>query len=294
MLPKPSSSAQRLSYIGYRLLARFAEILPASAIERVSSVAASAAVRVLPGKVRIISDNLTPVLGTAPSPQLIHDSFASYVRFWLESLRLPAVPAEWLEDHFTVEGLEFMDQAVAEDRPIIVALSHLGNWDIAGAWFTSRGLDLGVVVENLASKELFEWFKGFRESIGLEVLTEGPTLTSQLLQRLKNGGAIALLCDRDVHNSGKPATFFGRQVSIVRGPAVLALRTNAVLLPTAIYQTANSSHRAVISPPIDTTRRGSLSADTERITAELLGIFEDMIRRAPEQWHVFGPYWDRD
>lgn len=283
----------QLAFLGYRVLARVAEVLPASTIEPISTTLGRLAPKVLPAKRQVLQDNLAPVIGRQPSGKLIEKAFASYIRFWLDSLRLPAVPHSWLESHLQTEGLEFLEQAIAEDRPIVVALAHLGNWDVAGAYICSRGTDLTVVVEKLNPPRLFEWFKGFRESLGMEVLTDSPQLSARLIERLKDGGAVALLCDRDVHRSGKPAKFFGRTVSMVRGPAVLALRTNAVLLPMAIYQADKANHHALVCPPIDVTRSGNLREDTERVTTDLLAVLEDLIRRAPEQWHVFTPFWNK-
>jgi KDO2-lipid IV(A) lauroyltransferase len=50
----------------------------------------------------------------------------------------------------------------------------------------------------------------------------------------------------------------------------------------------------VVEPPLDTSRRGSLRADVSRLTQEIATRFEGLIRRAPEQWHVFQPLWLAD
>jgi KDO2-lipid IV(A) lauroyltransferase len=47
-------------------------------------------------------------------------------------------------------------------------------------------------------------------------------------------------------------------------------------------------------PPIDTTRQGKLRADVARITQDLACSLEELIRRAPEQWHLLQPNWPSD
>jgi lauroyl/myristoyl acyltransferase len=75
------------------------------------------------------------------------------------------------------------------------------------------------------------------------------------------------------------------------GPATLALRSGAALLPTVVYSGPGLYHTAVISPPLDTTRQASLRKDVARVTQEIAGCFEHFVRRAPGQWHLFQPNW---
>jgi KDO2-lipid IV(A) lauroyltransferase len=72
------------------------------------------------------------------------------------------------------------------------------------------------------------------------------------------------------------------------------MRTGATLLTTAVYSGPGPDHHAVIGGPIDLTRTGSLRGDVSRVTQELAHRFESLIRRAPEQWHVFQPLWPAD
>ena len=78
------------------------------------------------------------------------------------------------------------------------------------------------------------------------------------------------------------------------GPATLALRTGARLVTGAVYSGPGRDHRAIVEPPLDTTRQGSLRPDVARLTQEIATRFEGLIRRAPEQWHVFQPLWLAD
>jgi KDO2-lipid IV(A) lauroyltransferase len=78
------------------------------------------------------------------------------------------------------------------------------------------------------------------------------------------------------------------------GPATLALRTGATLCTGAVYSGPGRDHRAVVEEPIDTTRTGSLRTDVARITQVIATRLEGLIRRAPEQWHVFQPLWVAD
>ena len=81
--------------------------------------------------------------------------------------------------------------------------------------------------------------------------------------------------------NGIEVEFFGETTTLPGGPATLALRTGAALLPTAVYSGPGSSHTAVILPPVPIQRTGSLRADVTRVTQDLAHDLETLIRRAP-------------
>ena len=99
------------------------------------------------------------------------------------------------------------------------------------------------------------------------------------------------MCDRDITGKGIPVDFFGSPTTLPAGPATLALRTGAALLPTAVYFEDNGQHRGVVRPPIPTGRSGKLRDDVTVATQRLANELEHLISVAPEQWHVFQPNW---
>jgi KDO2-lipid IV(A) lauroyltransferase len=192
------------------------------------------------------------------------------------------------------EGLGHLDDALAAGGGAILAIPHLGGWDPGGAWFTRRGYPLTVVVEPLEPPELFEWFVSFRESIGMEVVPLGPSAGTTVVRALKANRPVALLCDRDIQGTGVEVEFFGERTTLPSGPATLALRTGAPLLPTTVYFRNPEGYHGVVRPPLDATRHGALRDDVTRITQALAYELEALIRRAPEQWHLLQPNWPSD
>ena len=114
------------------------------------------------------------------------------------------------------------------------------------------------------------------------------------MRTLRDGGLVGLLCDRDLVGNGIDVEFFGEKTTMPSGPATLAMRTGATLLTAAVYSGPGQDHHAVVGGPIDLTRTGSLRGDVSRVTQEIAHRFESLIRRAPEQWHVFQPLWSAD
>jgi KDO2-lipid IV(A) lauroyltransferase len=268
-------------------------------VARVSAEAAGVAMSFAMRERRAMVERHQQRVHGAPMSRLalerqVRRTFASYARYWAESLRLPSVPAEELDRLMSYEGLGLLDEALAAGNGAIMAIPHLGGWDGGGAWFTRHGYQLTVVVEPLEPPELFEWFAEFRRSIGMEIVPLGPSAGTAVIRALKAGRPVALLCDRDIQGTGVEVEFFGERTTLPSGPATLALRTGAPLLPTAVYFKEPAGYHGVVRPAVATERQGSLRDDVTRITQALAHELEALIRRAPEQWHLLQPNWPSD
>lgn len=174
---------------------------------------------------------------------------------------------------------------------LVLVLPHIGCWEAGAAWAASVGKPLTTVAEVLEPPELFEWFVHMRERVDLTVLPVAATTISRLLGELSQGKVIALLSDRDVVGDGVPVTFFGKPTRLPGGPALLAIRSGAPLVPCAVYSQPSGHFLLHLASPLDTTRTGNLRADVARVTQSIAQAFEPLIRQAPDQWHVFQPMW---
>ncbi|MBW4029170.1 MAG: phosphatidylinositol mannoside acyltransferase [Acidobacteria bacterium] len=241
-----------------------------------------------------LANNLARVLGAPAAPvdpdvldRYVRRGFANYGQYWAESAKLPALGWRTITDRFRIaEGLEHLEDAFAQGRGVVVALPHIGSWEWGGSYISTLGMPMTAVAEQLDPAELFDWFRSKREAIGIHVEGLNAQASSKLLQVLKDGGVVGLLCDRDIQGGGVVVDFFGERVSLPGGPATLALRTGAVLVAAACYTGPGSDHFAVVTAPLDVRREGRLRDDVTRVTQMVAHELEGLIRRAPEQWHV--------
>jgi phosphatidylinositol dimannoside acyltransferase len=221
-------------------------------------------------------------------------TFESYARYYVESFRLPGTSPEDLDAGFVTEGYEHLEAALAAGKGAIMALPHLGGWEWAGFWLTRvRDVPVTAVVERLDPPALFEWFVDLRRSFGFEVVPLGPEAGPATVRALKANHVLALLCDRDLDGGGIDVEFFGERTTLPAGPATLGLRTGAAILPTAIYFDGRI-RRGVVRPPLDTSRRAGFREDVARVTQDVAHALEELIREAPEQWHLLQPNWPSD
>ena len=223
----------------------------------------------------------------------VRAAFGSYARYWMESLRMPARTPDDIARHFSIEGLEHIEAACAAGTGALLALPHVGGWEVGGAWLVQQGFQMAVVVERVEPPELFEWFTGLRTRNGLEVIALGKGAGTEVLRALHANKVVALLADRDIGGGGVEVEFFGERTTLPAGPATLALRSGAPLLPTAVYF-AGKGHHAVVRPPLPVVRGGRVRDDVTRLTQALAVELEALIRAAPDQWHLFQPNWPSD
>jgi KDO2-lipid IV(A) lauroyltransferase len=241
--------------------------------------------------------HLRRVLGPGASEAEVHRlaarAMAAYARYWVDTFRVPSLSLEDLERGLSFSGREHIEAGLAAGRGAVLALPHLGGWELAGAYIARMGDPITVVVEELQPPEVFRWFVDLRRSMGMTVVPADSSAGAAVARALKANQVVCLLSDRDLGGTGVPVDFFGERTTLPAGPATLALRTGAPLVPIAVYATWRG-HEAVLRPPLDTIRRGAFRADVARITQDLAGELEALIRRAPDQWHLLQPNWPSD
>ena len=254
--------------------------------------------RTMAGRRAMLTRHLRRVYGPSLTDEeldrKVTEAFDSYAQYWLESFRLASTSRDELEAGMSWEGVARVDEALGAGKGVIMALPHLGAWDFGGAWLASVGYPATVVVEALEPPELFEWFADLRRAVGLTVVPHGPDAGAAILRALRNNEVVGLVSDRDLARTGVEVEFFGERTTLPAGPATLAIRTGAALLPCAIYFERGGHHHGIVRPAIDCSRQGSLREDVARITQALADELELLIRRAPEQWHLMQPNWPSD
>ena len=171
---------------------------------------------------------------------------------------------------------------------MIIALPHTGNYELAGAWIIGRGVGkFTTVAERLKPESLFRRFLEFREGLGMEVLpaSGGDSRFGVLAQRLRAGGLVCLVSDRDVTGRGIEVEFFGEKARMMAGPAALAVQTGAALLPTTLWFDGPGWKAHIyneVPVPESGTRREKIAAMTQEVARD----FEDGIRAHPQDWHM--------
>lgn len=282
----------------YRAGAAVATRLPSSVMGPLERAGAKAAARVTPERRFLVRRHLQRVVGRqlrgAALDRRVDAAFAAYARYWVDSSRIPSLTDAEIDTGFSYEGFEHIENGFSAGVGPILALPHLGGWEWAGRWLNARpGYEVTVVVERQDPPELFDWMVDYREAFGMHVIPLGPDAAKSVIRALNANHVVCLLCDRDIEGNGVEVDFFGETTTMPAGPATLALRTGAHIVPVGVYQ-LDGRHHAVVRPPVPAPREGRLRDDVQATTQRLAGDLEVLIRAKPEQWHLMQPNWPSD
>ncbi|MGA5422113.1 phosphatidylinositol mannoside acyltransferase [Streptomyces lavendulocolor] len=243
--------------------------------------------------------NLARVVPDASPERLAELSRAgmrSYMRYWMESFRLPAWSTERVKDAVDIKDLHYLTDGLAAGKGVVLALPHLANWDLAGVWATrALGVPFTTVAERLKPETLYDRFVAYRESLGMEVLPHtGGAAFGTLARRLRAGGLVCLVADRDLSASGVEVEFFGETARMPAGPAMLAQHTGALLLPVTLWYDDTTAMKGRVHPPVDVPPAGTRGERTAAMTQALADAFATGIADHPEDWHMLQRLWLAD
>ncbi|MEU8578534.1 phosphatidylinositol mannoside acyltransferase [Streptomyces asoensis] len=247
---------------------------------------------------RLESNYARVVPGASPErlAELSRAGMRSYLRYWMESFRLPAWSADRVREGFVPKDVHHLTDGIAAGRGVVLALPHMANWDLAGAWVTTElRTPFTTVAERLRPETLYDRFVAYREGLGMEVLPHsGGSAFGTLARRLRDGGLVCLVAERDLSASGVEVDFFGAAARMPAGPALLAQQTGALLLPVTLWYDDSPVMQGRVHPPIEVPGTGTRAEKTSVMTQELADAFATGIADHPEDWHMLQRLWLAD
>lgn len=252
-----------------------------------------------PAQLRANLARLVPDVDAAELDDLVVTAMRSYGRYWSETFRLAGrdLPRIHAGTDITGPGSAALLAAFADRRPVVIALPHSGNWDAAGAWLVEQLRAMGqepaftTVAQRLRPESLYRRFVDYREQLGMEVVAAGDGTTAHraLTRRLRGGGVVCLVADRDVTGGGAPVSLLGAPARLPSGPARLAALTGALLVPACPTFTPRGWAIA-FAEPVPVADRAAVPGAVQAV-ADALGA---LLRERPVDWHALQPIWTAD
>ena len=286
-------------YVGYRALMGLVGLLPPRPVEALFAAAAPLAYLLWPAKRRIADGNTAIVLGVAdvegrPKPDSVAAvrahalaTYRSYGRYVAELLRLPSRPLTEIAAQVDLREVTLLDELRARRQAAIFVGFHAGNNELGAASLAERAYDISVVADDSAFPEMFELLRRIRESWGLKVIDWRAI--REVFAVLRRGGVVVLLSDWGWKPDGIPCTLFGRWTTLPSGPAVLAARGRAPIVPFFVRRESPGAFRVLFGAPID-AGDGSPAAQLAATQATATAM-ESLMRTSLEQWNCFKPMW---
>lgn len=277
-----------------------ARVCPPSARYGVARTATTAIYRVLPGRWAAARRNYAAVLDRpVDDPEVaatLQRAVAGYGEMLADFALVGDLTPEGVEEMASADGREHVDAALAAGKGAILALPHMGSWDMAGALGGVWRYPLVAVAERFPGS-LDDEILSSRSRHGLRIVPLGRSAVREIYRALDAGCLVALLCDLP-HGAGMiEVEFFGGRAMVPAGPAAIACRRGCPILPAFVRRIAPARYHIHIDPPIEPPEgRGKgggpqkQSRDVEaRLMRAVLERFEGFIREYPDQWYAFRP-----
>src|SRR2546421_2571421 len=250
--PRPARNRPQLLAASYRAGARLLRATP-SELRHAAAAPGGLAWFWLSGAERSAAlDNYATALGRDRSDpdvaRVARRAFQNYGRMLMDFLLLGSLTPDELIARMSVDGREHLDAALAHGRGVIMAVPHMGSWDMAGSYAGALGYRISAVAERFPGS-LNDAVVATRERFGLNVITLGRAAVRGINEALAANHVVALLCDLE-QGAGLSVNFFGRRATVPGGPAAFALKTRAALLPACQYSTAPGRHHVHSEPPL--------------------------------------------
>ena len=242
--------------------------------------------------------NMARVLGpTATSAQVRRAarlSFQNYILVLVDFVRIPYLKVEAIEREMQASGMEYLEAARARGKGVILVACHSGNWDFGGAVLSRYSLPITAVADMFEPPRLNEYVIAMRKQMGVNTIPADPAALRKLFEALRRNEIVMLFVDRPVPGDGVAVQFFGETAWVPPGPAAIALKTGATIVPGYFIRQPNGrSWRGAFDPPIPVTPTGNKERDTATVTQAIMDYMEAVIRRSPAQWYMFRPMWER-
>ena len=211
----------------------------------------------------------------------------SYNRMMFEFFRLPHLSREELFANVEIVGKQHLESATARGRGLVLASSHLGNWELGAVALAQMGYTIYAV----AGVQLGRWLAGaVRDTKSeLSIVTVSPEDGfRKLLRALEHNDPVALVVDGDIYQHGVEVEFFGRTYNFPSGPGVLAQRTGALVICGYCERLGPAKYRITLEKPLDPADFPTVATLNQAVATTV----ERHIREHIDQWCIFRPMWE--
>lgn len=216
--------------------------------------------------------------------------FINFGKYLADFFRYSKIDRKFLKEKLKIEGLDYLDNCLKQNKGVIIISAHLGNWELGGAVVGMLGYNIVGVVLPHKDRRVDAFFNSQRESKNLEVCPLGRA-AHYCLDSLSQNKIIALISDRDFTNHGLILDFLNKKSVLPKGPAAFHLKTQAPIVPAFCIRCEDDKFRLIIEPPLNCELTGDREKDIEIITKSYAAIVEKYIKAYPDQWYMFRKYW---
>jgi len=291
-----------LFYILYILAKLGIEVVPRPICVRVGKLVAAVCFMYDGPARRAVIANLSHVLafngedtasdrGRKRVIRLARETFENFAIHFIDFMRISRIDSDIRIGLLKYRNFERFREAFARGKGLISVTAHIGNWEMGAAATAKNGLPLNTVALQTGERRVDRLFTKLRESGGMRLISPGHAARG-FFHALQRKELVAFVADRDVNGNGAPVKFFGSEVKIPRGPAEIAARSNAPIIPAFCVQEADGRFTLYVEEAIKIDRDAPYAEKVDAINTGMVRIIERYISRYPSQWFAFYNVWN--
>jgi phosphatidylinositol dimannoside acyltransferase len=289
----------KIAYYLFLAANKIVAVVPVKLTRTLARFGALVYLYAFPAKRHIVERNMRRAMGPEASHaevrRMARRAGRYYADYWVDILWLPTKTRDYVLGRFGKDGQEMLEATIAEGKGVIIALPHYGSWEAGAVYLSSLG-KFAAVAEVLKPIELFELFCKLRAGVGIDIFpyNHKPETRDSMIDKLKEGMILALLCDRDLKGGGVEVEFFGEKTTLPPGPAVMSMKSGSPIICVNVRNLSDDTWMGHALDPIRIEEDVDSEAAIRRAMQKVASNLEILIREDPGQWHMFMPAWPSD
>jgi KDO2-lipid IV(A) lauroyltransferase len=289
--PEPERKREVVTYWLYRAAESVINAVPRAIAMPAAAAVGNVAYDLAGPKRGLIHENLAHAMGLDADDRRVkraaRRAFANYAKYLVDMMRIGELTVAQGAELVAIENIEVLMAARAEGKGVLVCTVHVGGMDLIGPAIRTYDQTMHVVADDTTYGRLYDHLAAARASQGIFLI--GWRNLRGLFRALRDEANVVLFCDGGYRAGDVPVEFCGEATTFPLGPATLAAKTGAPMLPVACRRLPNDRFAARGLPSVhcDSTS----PADLHRATQAIADSLAEVIREDPGQWYMFRPVW---
>lgn len=288
------------SRIGLKIARLAAKILPRTWLYRCADTLAAVGFHLFRGFRTRSLRNVTLALGNTwngvAAQEIVRRSLRNFSRDFVEIANALVVSDEQLRSEIPIQGRQHLEVALSKDRGVIALGAHLGNFFLIGTRLAAEGYTTHVLINQPRGGRYARLADEYRLQVRQKPIhaRPRPAALRELHQVLRRNEVAVIIADEYRSGRGVSVPLFGRTVFARRGPATLALRTGAAVIPVSLVRDEKSNLKLIIEPELELLRTHKGKSEIRENTLRMTQWLEKTVRAFPDQWNWMNVHWHDD
>jgi KDO2-lipid IV(A) lauroyltransferase len=187
----------------------------------------------------------------------------------------------------TVEGQEVLEKVLSANQPVLFMAGHFGNWELPHYVIIEKGKEIALISRPPNNPWVKKLFDIVRAHPLVPIFFKSSEGSRQIMKHLQNKGRLGVLFDQRL-SDGTPLPFFNHPALTALGPAKLAKKYEALMIPVEVKRLKNKvQFQVTFHPPVKT------DGSAEGIMTIFNHHLEQWILKNPSQWLWLHKRWKK-